>query len=311
MTMNKNTLLALTVLGTIATTTTITSVANAQVDDALASTSFEYYPKSNYGDNGGKLQLNVFRASVGVPIPVAEKTTLVAGASYEMLDIHPSDSETFQLHAPVISAGVVQGIGDHWGVMAFADLGFASDFSEKVGSDDVLASLTGVVTYKLSESFTIGAGAVYDRRTGQLAPLPALLLNLRISERARVRGFVPSYLTAEYRATNWLDVGIRSTFEGNRFHLGEKKFGAPDLELAYSTLTVGPKVTLNVTDWVHFDIYAAAAPHRRYEVFQNDESMSKTKIDSTIAYGARFWIGPSGWEQPKPRANENGEKQED
>lgn len=308
--MNKNTLLALTVLGTIATTTTFTSVAHAQANDSLASTSFEYYPKSNYGENGGQLQLNVFRASVGVPIPVAEQTTLVAGASYEMLDIHPSDSETFQLHAPVANFGIIQGLGDHWGIMAFADLGFASDFSDKVGSDDVLASLTGVVTYKLSESFTIGAGAVYDRRTGDLAPLPALLLNLRVAERARVRGFVPSYLTAEYRATNWLDVGVRSTLEGNRYHLGEK-FGGKDLELAYSTLTVGPKVTLSVNDWIHFDIYAAAAPHRRYEVFQNDESVSRTKIDSTIAYGARFWIGPSGWEDPKPNANAKAEKKEE
>lgn len=296
--MNKNTLLALTVLGTIATTTTIASVARAQADDSLASTSFEYYPRSNYGDGGDTLQLNVFRASVGVPIPVAEKTTLVAGASYEMLDIHPSDTEAFQLHAPVLNFGVIQGIGERWGVMAFADVGFASDFSEKVGSDDVLASLTGVVTYKLGEAVTIGAGAVYDRRTGELAPLPAVLLNARISENMRVRGFVPSYLAAEYRATKWLDVGVRGTLEGNRYHLGEKKFGAPDLELAYSTLTVGPKVTLSPTDWIHFDLYAAAAPYRRYEVFQNDESVGRTKIDSTIAYGARFWIGPSGWEEP-------------
>ncbi len=276
----------------------VTSAAKAQVSDALAQTSFEYFPSADNDATGQSLRLNVLRVAAGVPIPVAKRTLVIAGASYEMLDVHPSDSESFQLHAPKLTAGVIQGFSERWGMLAFGDVGFASDFSEKVSSDDALLSVTGIGTYKLSPSFTIGLGAVYDRRTGKLAPLPAMLLSWRISDRARVRGFVPAHVTAEYRTTDWLDLGVRASFDGNRFHLGEAKFGLPKLELAYSNLEVGPKVTFNLSDWIHFDVYAAGAVYRRYELFQDDTSFAKYKLSPVVAYGARFWFGPSQGQAP-------------
>jgi len=273
----------------------VTSAAQAQVSDALASTSFEYFPSAKNDATGERLRLNVLRVAAGVPIPVAKRTTLLAAASYEMLDVHPSDSASFQLHAPKLTVGVIQGFSERWGMMAFGDVGFASDFSDKVSSEDALLSVTAIGTYKLSQSFTVGLGGVYDRRTGKLAPLPAMLLSWRISERARVRGFVPAHVTAEYRTTDWLDLGIRASFDGNRFHLGEEKFGVPKLQLAYSNLELGPKVTFNLSDWIHFDVYAAGAVYRRYELFHDDESYAKYKLSPVMAYGARFWIGPSQW----------------
>jgi len=279
----------------------VASPAHAQVSDALAQTSFEYFPRADNDDTGQSLRVSVFRAAAGVPIPVAKRTTLIAGASYEMLDVHPSDSEAFQLHAPKATVGIIQGFGERWGMMAFGDVGFASDFSDELSSEDALLSLTGIATYKLSDAFTLGVGAVYDRRTGKLGPLPALLLSWRISERARVRGFVPSYVVAEYHATEWLDVGLRGAFDGNRFHLGEERFGLSKLELAYSNLEVGPKLTFSASDWVHLDVYAAGAVYRRYELFQNDDSFAKYELAPVVAYGARFWIGPSQWKTPPAR----------
>ena len=266
-------------------------------DDSLASTSFEYYPSAkDDGQPTQELQLNVFRASVGLPVPVAKRTTLLTGISYELLDVHRTGEDSLQLHAPQATLGVIQGIGDRWAIWAIGDAGFASDFSDPVSSDDLLLSLTGIVSYQLSKAFTVGAGAAYDRRTGELAPLPALMLNLRVSERARVRGFVPAFVSAEYRTTDWLDTGVRATFEGNRFHLGEERFGTKDLELAYSTLTVGPKLTFSASDWIHLDLYAAAAVYRRYELFNADESAYEAELAPVVAYGARFWFGPSQWE---------------
>jgi hypothetical protein len=278
---------------------TVTSSANAQISDALAQTSFEHFPSAKNDDTSQSLRLEVFRAAAGVPLPVAERTTLLVGAAYELIDVHPSDAQAFQLHAPKASLGVIQGFSEHWGMMAFGDVGFASDFSDDLSSEDALLSLTAVATYKLNEAFTLGVGAVYDRRTGKLAPLPALLLNWRISERARVRGFAPARVTAEYRAATWLDVGLRGSFDGNRFHLGEQQFGQSKLELAYSNLEVGPQLTFSVSNWVHFDVYAAAAVYRRYELFQDDRSFAKYELAPVVGYGARFWIGPSRW-RPSP-----------
>jgi hypothetical protein len=271
------------------------SIAHAQLADSLAATSIEHYPSAENGERAGQTRLEVFRASVGAPVKVTDRTTLLLGGAYEGISVHPSDSGAFQLHAPKLGLGIVQGFTERWGMIAMADVGFASDFSGSLGSADLLLALTAVGTFKVSESVKLGAGAVYDRRTGRLAPLPALLLDVRPVPRLRVRGFAPVWLNAEYHALDWLDVGVRSTFEGNRFHLVADTFGVPDIELAYSNLTVGPKVTFNFTDWLHLDTYAAYAVYRRYELFQNDESYARYDLSPVVGYGARFWIAPSGW----------------
>lgn len=261
--------------------------------DSLASTSVEYYPASSNGDRPGETQLNVLRTSVAVPIQAAKRTTLVAGAAYELIDVRPSNAESFQLHAPKAIAGVIQGFGERWGVMGFVDAGAASDFSDDLGSSDLLLSVTAIGTYAVSDSIKLGAGAVYDRRTGQLAPLPAVLLDWRVSERFWVRGFAPTFVKADYHALKWLDLGVRATFEGNRFHLGNDRM--EDLELAYANLTLGPKLTFNFGKWTHLDVYAAGALYRRYELFQDDESIAKYRLSRTVAGGARFWVAPLAW----------------
>lgn len=273
----------------------LTSASRAQLVDSVAATSFEYYPSARNGDLPGETQLNVARASAGLPIPLTDSTTLVAGVGYELIDVQPSASEAFQLHAPKASFGVMHDFSKRWSALAVGEIGMASDFKGSVGSDDLLLSLTGLATYTFNDSIKLGAGAVYDRRSGTLAPLPAVLVKWRPAERLRVRGFAPVWLNAEYRATRWLDVGVRSTFEGNRFHLDQETLGIRDAELAYSNLTVGPKLTFNFTEWTHLDVYAAGAVYRRYELFQNDDSVARYRLSPVVAYGARFWIAPSDW----------------
>lgn len=279
--------------GCLALALSYASGARAQMIDSLASTSFEYYPASSNGDRPGETQLNVLRTSAAVPIQAAKRTTLIAGAAYELIDVRPSNAESFQLHAPKLVAGIIQGFGERWGVMGFVDAGLASDFSDELGSNDVLLSLTAIGTYAVSDSIKLGAGVVYDRRTGQLAPLPAVLLDWRVSERFWVRGFAPTFVKADYHALRWLDVGVRATFEGNRFHLGNDRM--EDLELAYANLTLGPKLTFNFGKWTHLDVYAAGALYRRYELFQDDESIAKYRLSRTVAAGARFWVAPLEW----------------
>ncbi len=270
-------------------------VARAQLADSLAATSFENYPSGTDGRSGAGTGLNVFRASVGAPIFVSDETTLVVGAAYERIGVVPSATEAFELQGTKATFGIIQGLSEHWGMMAFGDVGLTSDFAEPLGSKDLLLSFTGIATYRWGDRIQLGGGVIYDRRSGTLAPLPALLLNLHLSSRARIRGFFPVWLNAEYRATSWLDVGVRSTFEGNRFHVADGRFGASDVELAYSNLTVGPKVTFHVDDWVHFEVYAPGAVYRRYDLFQHDDRFARSDLAPVMGVGARLFFAPSGW----------------
>jgi hypothetical protein len=272
-----------------------TSVAHAQLADSVAAMSVEQYPGAESDGVAGETDLRVFRTSVGAPLPITESTTLVVGAAYERLDIHTGEGDDLELHAPKALLGAVHQLSDRWGLMAFGEIGLASSLDGSLGADDLLMSLTGIATYAVTDAFQLGAGILYDRRSGELAPMPAVTIELRISERLRVRGFVPVWMRAELRATPWLDVGLRSSFESNRFHFAD---GAPtdrNAELAYSNLTVGPQVTFNFTDWVHLDLYAAGAIYRRYELFDDDQSFEREGLSPVIGYGARFWVAPSGW----------------
>jgi len=274
---------------------TTSHFARAQLADSVVATTAEHYPAANSGDLPGKIAINVVRANAGLPIEVGKSTTLIAGAGYELIDAEPTQANSLQLHAIKAAFGVDQRIGKRVELVLLGEAGLASDFEDPVGSRDLLLSATGFATYSFTDSFKLGAGAIYDRRTGELKPLPAVLLKLKVGERFRIRGFAPVWLTAEYHLFDWLDVGARANLDGNRFHLGKETWQLDDAELAYSNLSVDPKLTFNFNDWLHLDVYAAAAVYRRFEVFQNEDSYLRTDLSPTIGYGARFWVAPSGW----------------
>ena len=277
--------------------------ARAQVGDSLASASVELYPYArNTDDPRMQVRLQIYRANVGLPIRLSQQTMLLAGLSYEQLNVDlrgdtSAGAPTFR--TPAASFGVVQRVGSRFTVIAIAGAGLASDFSDPVSSDDLLLSATGIFIYKVSDALSLGAGVVFDRRTGSPTPLPAMSVNWRISHDVRLRGFVPARLDAELRASRWLTGGIRAAFNGNRYQLGEAKYGISDQQIAYSTLTVGPKLTFSASDWIHLDLYATTAVYRRYDIRQDQEDAGGLSLAPAVAWGVRFWFGPALWEPPK------------
>ena len=272
--------------------------AFGQVADSLASVSYEYLPKAEaLHDPRSQISLGVLRFRAGLPIPLSKKTILIPGLSYELIDVHVHGTGTpaiADLHAPAANLTLVQMFGDRIMAIASVGAGFASDFRDRVSIDDVLLTATGIVGYKFSDDFTLGVGVGYDRRLGRFQPIPAVVLNWRITDRLRLRGFVPAAVNFEYRATPWLTTGLRGTLDGNTFHSGHQ-YGTDGLELAYSTLSVGPKLTFNLVGWTNLDVYAAAAVRRRYEIFVDGNSQNTTYLPPVVAFGARLWFGPSGW----------------
>ena len=273
----------------------------AQMGDSLASVSAEAYPWArDLGNGRTQARLSVLRAEATAPIPVATKTLLLARLTYEQMGVDvrgwPGGTPAPTFRSPAFSIGVVQGFGPRWTLIGLVGAGLASDFSAPLTKDDVLVTMTGIVVFKINEEFSLGAGVTYDRRTGSPTPLPALILNWRPASDFRVRGFVPQRLDAEFRASPHVTVGVRAAFNGNRYQLGEE-----GVQVAYSTVTVGPKLTLSASDWLHLDLYAGAAVYRRYDVFRGEDSTGGVSLAPVVAYGLRFWFGPSMWNPPLAR----------
>jgi len=276
-----------------------TGGARAQVADSLASISYERYPSvSSPRDATGQLGLQVFRFRAGYPFFLSKQTILIPGLAYELFDFRQSDGAGVNvgaLHAPTASLTLAQKFTDRISLIGSVGAGFATDFQDRVSVDDLQFTLTAIGLYKFSDTFSLGAGISYTRQTGTLTPIPAVALNWQLGDRFRVRGFVPALLNIEYRATPWLTAGIRGTFEGNRYHLSEKSTGGDNVQLAYSTITVGPKVTFGLSDLLNVDVYASFAFNRRFEVFVDGDSTGSSYLAPVLFFGARLWVGPSGW----------------
>jgi Domain of unknown function (DUF6268) len=278
--------------------------ALAQTADSLVSFQSELFPSATDANANQKIGFNVIRVNATLPVPVTRSTFLLPSIKYEHTDVMiEGDTNT---PAPVLrsvqaSFGVAQGIADRWTVIASFGAGLASDFSQPVNRHDLVFTGTALVLYHLGAALSLGGGAIYDQRTGSPRPLPAFVLNWRPGENFRVRGFVPARVDAEFRTTKWLTLGAFALLNGDRYALGERKYGTPDLQIALSTAEIGPKVTLSAGDWVHFDLSVGVPAYRRYELDRDGHEELSASLATVPIYGVRIRLGPSMWEQkPDP-----------
>lgn len=277
------------------------STAHAQIGDSIASVSYDRFPDSAapYGQPQ-QVELQQLRFRAGYPLFLFDKRTiLIPGFSYERLEIQQRGDVMFHvgvLHAPTLTLTAVQLVSDRLMLIGSFGVGLASDFDDSVSSDDVQLRATAFGLYKFTPAFSFGAGITYDRLTGSLQPLPAVAIKWRISDRARVRGFVPAAVSADYHVNSWLTAGMQMRLDGNRFHLSESRSGVAGLQLATSTLAIGPKLSFQLAPLLHFDVHASMTAMQRYEVVRRSDDERIDYTTPMLTMGARFWVGPSGWD---------------
>ncbi len=163
-----------------------------------------------------------------------------------------------------------------------------------------IATASAIGMYKFSDSFSLGAGMGYDGQTGSLSPLPLVSLNLRLGERWRARGVVPTRLEIEFHPRKWFTAGILGTLNGNRYHLDAAKYGGSDPELAYSVYAVGPKLTVSLGSLVHLDLYNAVAVLRRFGLFENGSAVGSDSLKPSAMWGDSNLAGNGGLGSSRP-----------
>lgn len=277
--------------------------------DSIASMSVEVSPYARTAfDPRLQVSSTLFRVAASVPIVLGGgKTILLPGVSYDRYEFsgrapdtvgRPPQNSAFgvTLHAPMVSFTAVHSVSPKLSFIASVNEGFASDFRSRDSLEFLFVGrLIGI--YKLSDRLSIGAGVGYDRRTGQLTPIPLLPINWQFTRRWRVRGTFPAFLGVDFRASDRLTASLRGAFDGNRFYLssdGPQK----NLQLAISTISVGPRLTFDLHPFVHLDAYTAVPVYRRYEAFIDNQSVFDAGIRPVVTYGLRLWVGPSGWTAP-------------
>jgi hypothetical protein len=284
------------------------TLAHGQVAELKpARIEYEYYPSAGVrggsaGLQNGEARFQSARASFALPTPLGTSSLLIPGVRYQVLDVG-SDGAAAQsgtkpieaLHSMQLSLGMLQRLSDDWSLFGQVGGGLAGDLSGELASDDWVVSAQLLTLWALDDGFTLGAGIGYDRRTGQVAPLPLLALRWEPRPDLLLRGVVPQFLSVRYRAAEPLTLALDSGLEGERYHLSEESVALAHGEVAYSVIKLGPSVTFHWTKWLHSRVQGGLALHRRFELYLEDHSQGDLDVGTGPFAGVELWIGPSGW----------------
>jgi hypothetical protein len=249
---------------------------------------------------------HTFEAGVGVPLLLdGENSFLVPGLRYQLMDVSIAgdggdSAEVDALHSMLASVGYYQRFSERWAMFALLGAGFASDFEASPNSDDLVVSAQAIGLYQFSRDFTLGAGVGYDRRTGDVTPLPLLALDFQPSERFMIKGVVPASLGVRYRVLPPLTLGLEAALDGERYNLHAGREGDETVEVAYSAVKLGVSATVHATKSLHARVLGGAALRRRFEVFVDDESLGDIEVAPGPFVGLELWFGQSGWRSDEP-----------
>lgn len=242
------------------------------------------------------------RLSLTLPTPVGKDTLLLPGLRYSLLDVGesgasaPSTTESAgSLHSLMLSLGVLQPLSGRFSLFAQIGGGVASDLEDELSTDDWAISAQALGLWNVSEGFTLGAGVGYDRRTGDVRPLPLVAFSWEPRRDLLVRAVLPQFLSVRYRAATPVTLALDASLDGERYHLGEESAGISEAEVAHSVIKAGPSVTLHWTSWLHTRFTGGVVLSRRFEVYVDDRERAELDVGRGPYAGLELWFGPSGW----------------
>ena len=292
----------------LAVTALYPAFAHAQTAELKpARVEYEFYPGSRVsglsrsGDESD-VHFHSARASLSIPTLVGKQTLVIPGLKYQLLDVGAETPAGTQqtgnvesLHSLMLSVGVLQPLGGDFSLFAQLGGGLAGDLSSEPTSDDWVVSAQALGLWAVSPDFTLGAGVGYDRRTGEVAPLPLVAFSWEPEPDLLVRAVLPQFFSMRYRVASPVTLGLEAGMDGERYHLSENNLGVPHAEVAHSVIKAGPSVTMHWTSWFHTRLAGGVVASRRFELYIDDISQGDLDVSHGPFAGIELWFGPSGW----------------
>lgn len=271
--------------------------ARAQLRE-LTQIGIESYPATTSREQPGRgVGTAIGTFSLTVPVLLSKRVILLPGATYERFDLEVEGvgEELGSFHDLSLNLGSIFVFSKRFFAFASVGGGYAS---EDLDTDRFITKTTLIGMMKVSDSLTLGAGAIYDSQTNGFTPAPLVSINLRFEDDWRLKGVVPAQVDLEYHPTDWLSVGVRQALRSNRYYLDSDKHQISniDFEFSYFLVSVGPKLTFSPTPFLHFDAYSTLATLRTFEVFRNGRNIGDDRLEAGPMLGIRVWIGPDGWD---------------
>ena len=279
---------------------------SASAQEAIGvSVGYEYIPHVNFEDpdpgmEDVEIQLNTWSIGAAFPLSFGEGSTLLLNSvNYQRLGFNYKgwqsgmDPKVTHAHSISYSAFLLQTLTERWKLVISVAPGIASDLEGELSTYDfTLSAIVGAMrAFGEKNNFTLGAGLAYTWDFGDAFPMPFLYVDWNIGSKLNINGILPTNLAITYKLFSFIDVGLLASIGGNRYHGDPDIHGVDNPQMKYSLATVGPKVQIHFTEWLHLNLEGGYTIFRNFSFFDGPNEAQNYDMENTFYLRASTVIG--------------------
>jgi hypothetical protein len=246
-------------------------------DIRLAGVEYFGYPKAPVKNMNGNVETSFTEFGAFANFPVQSKngkTTVINGFQYASVQASvfnhtTSLSESRNFQSMTYNLSIIQTLTDKWKVAAMLTPSLASDFKDKLSSNDFFMQGALVGIRKLNDFSSLGGGITYTTKLGSPLLLPAVYFSY-YKGRQKVNIQLPMLADYAYSldAKDKLNAGFRMTLNGTNFHVT----GDDDInshvnvdKLRYSRINAGPVISYKICKTLMLEATGGISVARKFE----------------------------------------------
>ncbi|MEL6187489.1 MAG: DUF6268 family outer membrane beta-barrel protein, partial [Myxococcota bacterium] len=197
-----------------------------------------------------------------------------------------------------------------------AGAGLSSDFIDLDVEESFRGQFGAILSYQLETNLRIGGGIFVGNSLGELAPLPALLLNWQVSETVALDFVFPLNLDLRWTPFERLELGLSATLTGDAYQLSpnrgrdawpcsEEPADFPGTtydeteadpnrcltRLSTSRADIGPYLGVRLGGGLWFQVQASVPAFRRFKFLNEDgetPDVGDLELDRNVVLSARL-----------------------
>jgi len=186
---------------------------------------------------------------------------------------------------------MIDSLSPKWKLAAMLMPILASDFESSLSKDDlIIGGILGLIR-TIKPNLDLGFGLAYMSDFGNPIPLPFIYIDWQPAPKWIVNGIIPSNLIIGRQMTDWLDLGLELSVDGNRFHGNPAKFGTPKPYMRYSEGTLSSLARFHFSEWLHLNVQGGWGFYRNFEFYENRDKLNSFDMKKVGYFRTEVIIG--------------------
>jgi len=252
-------------------------------DFKLAGIHYANYPKAAIKDISGNQEtsFNEFGVFINFPKKLKnDKTALINGIGYGFVEATmynfptlPTSEYQKKLQVFYYQLMLLHKWNEKWSLLVNLKPTIASDFEQKLSSDDLFIQGAVIATKTMNNKFKIGGGVVSSTRWGSPRVLPVVNMHYKYNKH-NLNALLPLNLIYTYSLLpeEKLKLGVKYARNGANFNIYASDLAEID-KINYSRANVGILANYQLTKILRLEAYGGVSTRRIYRLVDFDKNM--------------------------------------